>query len=337
MRRLALLVCCVTVGAALARADEPGAQRPASGDRRYPLYPVVSDEKRAIPSPFVDAEGREYVTARTAGAGFTVFQVTVENGETLDYGNDLWLGKGRQLEVDAVDFPTLAGTGLHSLEELRRTETITGRPVEEITRIGRPARASGTGFMASDEDILSVLAGDDTLVRRLGLTHPQLARPLFHVFNVIQCVMSRSGYAKRGDAQVILYNDRVIHLEFRGAKGWQESIFDDKVLGYWQIEIHRELDQDEVAFITREYDHLSEDQRSELIGRLSSIHTGEMVPFYIMRYGFYEGHAGYRADPIAIAMVFGLRSLEDVHQAVGGDIPMALTRHHVSGASLRLQ
>ena len=36
------------------------------------------------------------------------------------------------------------------------------------------------------------------------------------------------------------------------------------------------------------------------------------VPFYIMRYGFYEGHTSYRADPIAIACIFGLRSLQQI-------------------------
>lgn len=37
---------------------------------------------------------------------------------------------------------------------------ITGKPVADITRLGRPGMASGTGFLAEDEDILSVLQGD---------------------------------------------------------------------------------------------------------------------------------------------------------------------------------
>ena len=39
-----------------------------------------------------------------------------------------------QLAVDAEDFPVLAASGLHDPETLPHTKTITGRPVEEITR-----------------------------------------------------------------------------------------------------------------------------------------------------------------------------------------------------------
>jgi len=43
-----------------------------------------------------------------------------------------------------------------------------------------------------------------------------------------------------------------------------------------------------------------------------------MLPYYIMRYGFYEGHTDYRADPIAIAFIFGMRSLEEIEAAFEG-------------------
>ena len=58
---------------------------------------------------------------------------------------------------------------------------------------------------------------------------------------------------------------------------------------------------------------------------LSHIYTGEMVPFYVMRYGFYEGHAGYRSDPIALSLIFGLRNLEEVEKALEGNLYKALT------------
>jgi len=60
---------------------------------------------------------------------------------------------------------------------------------------------------------------------------------------------------------------------------------------------------------------------------LTFIHTGEMVPYYIMRYGFYEGHTDYRADPIAIAWLFGLKSLEELDEAFEGKLYEALTAH----------
>jgi hypothetical protein len=55
--------------------------------------------------------------------------------------------------------------------------------------------------------------------------------------------------------------------------------------------------------------------------------TGEMEPHYIQWYGFYEGHTGWRADPIALAFIFGLRSLEEIEAAFPGRLPVVLTAH----------
>jgi len=52
-----------------------------------------------------------------------------------------------------------------------------------------------------------------------------------------------------------------------------------------------------------------------------------MLPYYIMRYGFYEGHTDYRADPIAIAFIFGMRSLEEIEAAFEGRLYEVLTQH----------
>ena len=46
------------------------------------------------------------------------------------------------------------------------------------------------------------------------------------------------------------------------------------------------------------------------MGRLTRLRTGEMEPYYIMRYGFYEGHTEYRVDPIALAVTFGLKTTD---------------------------
>ena len=66
---------------------------------------------------------------------------------------------------------------------------------------------------------------------------------------------------------------------------------------------------------------------AELVKRLSHILTGEMEPYYVMRYGFYEGHTAYRVDPIAIAFIFGLKSLEEIEMAFPGRLYEALTTH----------
>ncbi|MFQ6109964.1 MAG: hypothetical protein ACE5L7_10485 [Candidatus Aminicenantales bacterium] len=59
---------------------------------------------------------------------------------------------------------------------------------------------------------------------------------------------------------------------------------------------------------------------NNLLQKLSSIFTGEMVPFYIQRYGFYEWHTGYREDPIAIACIFGLKNIEEIERAFEGKL-----------------
>ncbi|MCB2230324.1 hypothetical protein KQH82_06390 [bacterium] len=328
MNRIPILVFILLVTASLVRAQAVPVEEVVLGDQTYPLYPAVLSDKPDIPSPVTAVDGAEYVVCLTRDGKYTIIPVAVENGDSLDYRQRLWYGKGRQLQVDSLDFPTLAATGLHSDTELWQATEITGRAVEEITRTGRPEQYSGTGFMAHDEDIVSVLKGDNVLVSRLGLTHPELAKPLFHVFNVIQAVMKDAGHKKRGEDQRLLYNGRVLHLRFWGAKGWQESIFDDEILGYWQIEIRRELDPEEIAFVSQRYSALDDTARAELIRQLSFIHTGEMVPFYIMRYGFYEGHTDYRADPIALASLFGLRTIQEINEAFGSDLYTALSKHH---------
>ncbi|MHC4752970.1 MAG: hypothetical protein ACYTFW_24275 [Planctomycetota bacterium] len=95
----------------------------------------------------------------------------------------------------------------------------------------------------------------------------------------------------------------------------------------YQFEMWREPNQDEKAFLREKYSNLSQEQMTELIKKLSYIHTGEMVPYYIMRYGFYEGHTDYRADPITIAWLFAQKSLEEIEAAFEGKLYEALTQH----------
>ena len=183
--------------------------------------------------------------------------------------------------------------------------------------------------MSQEEDIISVLKGDNRLVKKLGLTHPQLAKPLFHVWNIIRWVSytSRSVGRSIDGIDHFLYNKRKVRLIRGGGRGWQDSIFNDEILGMYHIEFCIELDEDEKAFLQEKYSNLSNEQMTDFQKMLSHIHTGEMVPFYIMRYGFYEGHTGYRADPIAVSFIFGLRSLEEIEKAFEGNLYEALTEH----------
>lgn len=208
--------------------------------------------------------------------------------------------------------------------------TITGRSIAEITALGRPERSSGIGFMARDEDIISVLKGDNRLVRAMGLTHPDLASPMFHMWNLVleQTKAFRAEQRPWADVEYFLYHGKKIYFEeISATKGWQESIFEDEIFGGYHIRIRRYMDDAEKAFLETKYGHLEFNQIQDMIHTLTHIHTGEMEPYYIMRYGFYEGHTDYRADPIVIAFMFGLKSLPEIEAAFPGHLYEVLTSH----------
>ena len=254
--------------------------------------------------------------------------VTAKKGESLGYREEDW-EQIRILEVDAEDFPTLARTGLHSEIELDHTRRITGRTIAEITDSGRPEGSSGAGFMGQEEDIISVLKGDNRLVKKLGLTHPQLAKPLFHIWNILRWVSYTSQDVGRTISGIdyFLYNEQKVRLISGGGRGWQDSIFNDEILGMYQIEFGIDLGENEKSFIQERYPDLGNEEMTDFLKKLSYVRTGEMVPFYIMRYGFYEGHTNYRADPIAISLIYGLRSLEDIERVFEGNLYRVLTEH----------
>lgn len=293
------------------------------------LVPAAASQPAHMASPATLASGTEIVVVRMKDGRCAMAVVTVENAEpTIPYGGRK-IGKGNQLRVDANDFPTLAQMGLHSPDELNQTERITGRPIEAITTAGRPGNSSGEGFLAADEDILSVLKGDNELVRRLGLTHPDMARPLFHVWNLILSEYSRRPFGRKwDDIPYFLYHGREIRIgPVHPTRGFQDSIFDDEITGAFEINFFRELDKSEKAFLREKYPALGKERMAELVQKLSQIHMGEMEPYYVMRYGFYEGHTSYRVDPIAIAFIFGLRSLEEIEAAFPGVLYETLTTH----------
>ena len=168
----------------------------------------------------------------------------------------------------------------------------------------------------------------------MGLTHPDLARPVFHVWNAIlaQLAAIRRQEASWGDVVALRYNGRIVDVRWTTSKGWQESIFDDEIVGGCQIYVSRALDEAEEEYLLTAYPGLGPEERSQLVSALRSFRTGEMVPFYIQRYGFYEGHTSYRADPLAIAFIFGLRTLEEIDRSVEGRLDEALTLHYSAAA-----
>jgi hypothetical protein len=295
------------------------------GGETYKLCPDTYASRPNLPSPY-ESNGREYIVAINRDGVYAVCDVTVEN-RAKDPEQQHPYFKGMQLEVDGEDFPVLAATGLHSEKELMTTRTVTGRPVEDITETGRPEGISYAGFLAEDEDILGVLKADNLLVKKLGLTHPELARPLYHVWNLLLLDYDL-GRVSRFWRKKVLYNGKEVSVKAEGSRGFQESLFNDEIRGASQFDLRRELDEAERRFLDEKYSHLSASEMRQLTEALTSIHTSEMVPYLVMRYGFYEGHTPYRADPIAVALIFGLKSPEEIEAAFEGKLFEVLTQHH---------
>jgi hypothetical protein len=296
----------------------------------FHLYPQTLDKLPEITSPYTTEDGQEILLASLKNNQYALIPVTIENGDPLHYSKRVKssLGKDQQLLVDTGNFPTLGRTGVHSESELGATEMITGFPVSLITYIGRPGRFSGAGFMADDEDIISVLKGDNRIVMKLGLTHPQMAKPLFHVWNIILKEIELGKWARYWDnIPYFFYNGKKVMLKAHGTKGWQISIFQDEIQGSFDIDVRRDLSDKEKLFLKNSYPQLSPDQLNEFEKKLSGIHFSEMAPYYIMRYGFYEGHTDYRSDPLAIAFIFGLMSLEEIEKLFQGHLYKTLTNH----------
>jgi len=282
---------------------------------RIVLFPNEYKSKPRLPSPYTVPYGVEYLTILTP-TGYAVIPVTQEDGEIYScmYYKT---GKGKQLMVGERDFPSLGKTGLHSVPELDEKKYITGRKIGLINYLARPGRFSTPGFIGKDEDIISVLKNDNRIVSNLGLKHRDLAKPLFHVWNAI--LGGYLGTRRISNAAVYYYGHQLIINATEG-KGYQESIFHDEIEGKWDIEISRELKPEEISILKKAFPDIAENAMTRLIRKLTTLHVSEMNPFYIMRYGFYEGYTEFRADPVAISLIFGLKPLRDIIDIFGKDL-----------------
>lgn len=329
MQRLVLYIYILAVVLNGCKQDRYQADLPSVHAENFLFVPEYYSTEPTLPSPALSEKNRELVLVKVNSSRYSWVDATVENGTPFDYKRQLY-GKGNQLLADAEDFPDLASKGIHSEKNLRNTKTITGRSVSQITIDGRPWGSSGVGFMAEDETIMSVIHQDNETVKRLNLTHPDIARPLFHLWNIsreFENLKTGAATGEQVEPVALIYNKNRVLVKTTGSRGWQESIFQDEILGSGHIEMWRELNTRELEFLKRKYEHLPNDQFDELVQMISHIHTGEMVFFYINRYGFYEGHTEYRIDPISVAFVFGLKSIEDVHKVCGKDLYRYFTTH----------
>jgi HEAT repeat protein len=279
--------------------------------RRYRLYPDALDRRPDIPSPLVASDGTELVVAILGDGRHAIVPATLRADD-------------KQCDADASDFPTFAATGLHSEIELARAVVIPGRSAGEMVDLARPGALSVEGFIGADEDVVDVLARDNRAIMALGLTHAELARPLFHIWNMMRTDIDLGRWNmvehRWDNIAAILSHGQMVKLVAGDTKGGQLSIFDDGLDGAFWIDVDRELTGHERAFVQSRYPMLSAAQMETLVRLLTHMTTGEMEPHYAMWYGFYEGQTPWRTDPIAIAFIFGLRTLEEIEAAFPGQL-----------------
>ena len=289
---------------------------------QYQIYPEVNSDKPDLNSPFISTKGEEYVVAVTKEKSYAIIPVTLSNER----------GICRQLIMDTLDFPFYVKHGVHSKAELDEKTTITGWTLDTITSLGRPEGLSNSGFMADDEDILSVISSDNEIVKKLDLTHPELARPLFHVLNMMDMDLSLDRWNmpkhRWDNITHFYYNGNKVHVEAYDTKGGQMSIFNDGIQGAFHIKIWHEFAEDETNYLKDRYGHLTEKEMEDFKERLSLLNIGEMQPQYIMRYGFYEGHTFWRACPMAISFIFGLKSLNELEEIFEGALYETISKHY---------
>ena len=228
------------------------------GSLQYKLYPELNRHKPDLASPFTSGENEEYVVAITRDNTFAIIPVTLSNER----------GICKQLVVDTMDFPDLVKNGIHSETQLDQIKTITGWSLDTISLLGRPEGLSYSGFMAKDEDVLSVIRSDNHLVKELDLTHPELARPLFHVLNMMDIDLSldRWNMARHQWENIssFYYYGNEVFVEAYDTKGGQKSIFNDSIEGAFHIKLWHEFSDEETKYLSKQYGHLSDRELKNL-------------------------------------------------------------------------
>ena len=90
----------------------------------------------------------------------------------------------------------------------------------------------GNGVAITGHCHPKIVQAINDLVKKLGLTHPQMAKPLFHIWNIILKEIELEKWGRFWDnIKYIIYNGKKVFLKAEGCKGWQISIFQDDVRG----------------------------------------------------------------------------------------------------------
>lgn len=186
-------------------------------------------------------------------------------------------------------------------------DSIEGVPIEIIEQRARPSPYAGgivaldaqsgesvSGFLGADESLRDVLLQDWETVRKLGLTHIEIADHLN--------VLAQKGKDKWGELVTFEYTFRgsapqALTASYWGTKGVQSDIF-------------------------RPADNSSEGEPWGEFCVIKNLNTGDSIEWtpgierYIRRYGFYEGGENnrYRIDPLKFMSILTGQSVEDLKE-----------------------
>jgi hypothetical protein len=233
-------------------------------------YRKVKDLFRDTELGALELEG-EYISYELASNGYIV---TGSAKQIKEISPKLTAAE-RFTESDSSGFKI---GGVNSNDVIDRMNSLTEKTVEQIESDARPGDLSSSGFLGDDEKFKDRLKADNSYVRARGFTHQALAEPLFSIMNILD----RIGDRRFDD---FTYRGHHYRAEYRSYRGFQQSLFNDGL----------QVDRD--FTVTN-------------LGTGKQLEFSPLLPFYISRYGFYEGKTNYRMEPAAIIETFELRSKE---------------------------
>jgi len=165
--------------------------------------------------------------------------------------------------------------GVNSTETIRKLKSLNGIPIEEIEKEMK-GRQETDRYLGPNERLLDILAEDNEFVLSRGLTHQQLAEPLFQIANEHLKLDSRF-YTLR-----MSINGVEFEVQGSGFPMYEYSPFRDGGIQGHNYKVTN-------------------------IRTGKSLHFSAIHPYLISRYGFYEGkQVDYRINPKDIIGVFAL-------------------------------
>lgn len=171
--------------------------------------------------------------------------------------------------------------GTNPTENIRRLSEIHGIPIKELERRMRPRQLSEAGFLGPEESLLDVMAMDNDWVTQNNLSHQKIAETLHFI---------RALALNKLDGKEIVFHDRRYQVDSVFFMGGQVSPFEQL---------------DSVRFSPAPHAYGSFDLRVKNLATGDSISFSSLLPFFIERYGFYEGTGTpYRVSPQKICEVF---------------------------------